>query len=424
MGMSRFRNNMGPGIILNGGSAGEANWVTARFNHLDILTIGEDHVFIIHRQLLLQDIHDYLTRSPNGLQRVFVNIDHHLAQPEIMPANRYKALEDYIRHTLLPHIQHRIESWDLAEESYESLAVPHRLSIVTLTGWLLSYPINYVLPGTGRRYSSGTCSGTCSALAYDSFLPTFHAEESTQECDDEEDDEQDDGRNALANQTLVITSVQLGPNQKIADLREHCFLSFSYPAELAERVASSIAAASSSATSSSSSSASSTFSPSAPSSPLVSPLSPMPLSRATSSSIQQCDEQGHEFISTPSTTPTPPTQRVDADQQQRTRTDGTKGMPPPTPLPSNASSPVSKSGAQGQDRGLSQSSEGVASELSPRLPSSESFDVNRPLPFSNPDICAAGRSFLTVLHARFQQQKIWTTWQVGQESVTLPVVAM
>ncbi|KAF9381987.1 hypothetical protein CPB97_007396, partial [Podila verticillata] len=343
---------------------------TARFNHLDLLTIGEDHVFIIHRQLLLQDIHDYLSGSTKGLQRVFVNIDYHLSQPEIMPANRYKALEDYIRHVLLPNVQCRIQSWDLAEQSYEPLEVPHRLSIVTLTGWLLSYPISYVLPGHGRRYSSGTCSST-GALTYNSIT----LNECGQNCDDEEDEEQDDGRNALADRALVITSVRLGPNEQISELREHCFLSFSYPADLEQ-------CGSSGTMSSSSSSASS---------PQVSPLQ-FPRTN---------DDQCEEFLLTP-TTPTPEDQQLDRRML---------GLGMPTP-PSNTASP-SKQHHRWQP-----------SELSPRLPSSEYFDMNRPLPFSNPDICAAGRSFLTVLHARFQKQQIWKTWQVGQQSVTLPVVAM
>ncbi|KAG0031124.1 hypothetical protein BGZ81_001727 [Podila clonocystis] len=348
---------------------------TARFTHLDLLVIGENHVFIIHRQLLLQDIHDYLSGSTKGLQRVFVNIDYHLPQPEIMPANRYKALEDYIRHVLLPNIQYRIQTWDLAEQSYEPLEVPHRLSIVTLSGWLLSYPINYVLPGHGRRYSSGTCSSS-SALTYNSI----NLDECNQNCDDEEDEEQDNGRNALADQALVITSVRLGPNEQISELREHCFLSFSYPAELAERCGSceSVASVSSST-----------------SSPLASPLQ--------LGSRRNSDDQGEEFLLTP-TTPTPE-QNQDMDRRM-----GRMGIPTP---PSNISSPSK-----------SQQRSSQSSDLSPRLPSSEHFDVNRPLPFSNPDICAAGRSFLTVLHARFQQQQIWKTWQVGQQSVTLPVVAM
>ncbi|KAF9136634.1 hypothetical protein BG015_003065 [Linnemannia schmuckeri] len=303
---------------------------SARYNHLDLLVIGDDHVFIIHRQLLLQDIHDYLSGSSQGLQRVFVNVDYHLAQPEIMPANRYKALEDYIRNILLVDVQHRIQNWDQAEYCYQPLTVPDRLSLVTLTGWLLSYPINYVLPGHGRRYSSGSTDSN-------STSPTQYNE-------DEEDDEQDNGRNALANQVLVVTRVHLEPNVEIEGLQEHCLLSFSYPSELAERCMDH-----------------NTPPPSSPLSPAV--------------------ERGEYDFTT----------SASVDEKKPTRS---------TPF------------------------ENGNIELSPRLPSSESFDQDRPLPFSNPDICAAGRSFLTQLHSRFLKQTIWKGWQVGQQNVVLPVVAM
>ncbi|KAF8941061.1 hypothetical protein BGZ58_002875 [Dissophora ornata] len=284
------------------------------------MSIGEDHVFIIHRKLLLEDIHDYLSGSTKGLCRVFVNVDYHLPQPEIMPANRYKALEDYVHDVLLPEIQYRIKSWDQAEQSYRPLAVPDRLSLVTLSGWLLSYPINYVLPGHGRRYSSGSAS-------------------SEAQCnEDEEDEEQDNGRNALANQELVVTRVHLQPSENVDGLRDHCLLSFSYPAELAERY----------------------MDRSSPTPP--SPLSP------------EVERDEYRFDTAAS-----------------------------------AGTEASGNGDSG---------------LSPRLPCSESFDQNRPLPFNNADICAAGRAFLTQLHSRFQKQSIWKAWEVGQQSVVLPVVAM
>ncbi|KAF9544471.1 hypothetical protein EC957_012073 [Mortierella hygrophila] len=303
---------------------------SARYNHLDLLVIGDDHVFIIHRQLLLQDIRDYLSGTSEGIQRVFVNVDYHLAQPEIMPDNRYKALEDYIRNILLVDVQHRIQNWDQAEYSYQPLTVPDRLSLVTLTGWLLSYPINYVLPGQGRRYSSGSTDSS-------STSPRHYNE-------DEEDDEQDNGRNALANQVLVVTRVHLEPNVEVEGLREHCLLSFSYPSELAERFMDR-----------------NTPPPSSPISPVV-------------------ERSEYDFTT------------GGGDDEKKT----------------DRSIPF-KNGN---------------SELSPRLPSSESFDQNRPLPFSNPDICAAGRSFLTHLHSRFLKQTIWKGWQVGQQNVVLPVVAM
>ncbi|KAF9567271.1 hypothetical protein EC968_003448 [Mortierella alpina] len=293
---------------------------SSRFNHLDLISIGEDHIFITNRQLLLQDIQDYLSNSSKGLQRVFVNVDYHLAQPEIMPGNRYKALEDYIRDILLPDVQYRIESWDQAERTYQALPVPERLSLVTLTGWLLSYPITYVLPGHSRQSSYASTTEIDDAII----------------CEEgEEDEEQDNGRNALANQALVVTRVQLEPNERIEGLREHCLLSFSYPSELAER----------------------------------------------------CMDRS---------TPTPPSPLSPVVERDEYRFESTTG----------------------------DSADTVRNDLSPRLPNSESFDQNRPLPFSNPDICAAGRSFLTELHNRFQKQSIWSTWQVGQQTVVLPVVAM
>ncbi|KAF9925870.1 hypothetical protein FBU30_004426 [Linnemannia zychae] len=319
---------------------------SARFSHLDLLAIGEDHIFIIHRQLLLEDIHDYLTRSPQGVQRVFVNVDYHLAQPEIMPGNRYKALDDYIRSTLLPEVQRRIQNWDHAEVCYKPLTVPDRLSLVTLTGWLLSYPINYVLPGHRRRYSSGSGASFGSTGQYN---------------EDEEDEDQDDGRNALANQVLIVTRVHLEPNMEIEGLKEHCLLSFSYPSELAERC----------------------VDHSSPSPP--SPLSPVA-------------ERGEFDFPTVTTATTSSSTSSSAVNDQ-----------------SNSSKPATSNPSTFQNGN---------SELSPRLPSSESFDQDRPLPFSNPDICAAGRSFLTQLHSRFLKQTIWKGWQVGQQSVVLPVVAM
>lgn len=246
-----------------------------------------------------------------------------------MPANRYKALEDYIRNILLIDVQHRIQNWDQAEYCYQPLTVPDRLSLVTLTGWLLSYPINYVLPGHGRRYSSGSTDSS-------STSPNHYNE-------DEEDDEQDNGRNSLANQVLVVTRVHLEPNVEIAGLQEHCLLSFSYPSELAQKNMDC-----------------NTLSPTSPLSPAV--------------------ERGEYDFTTSNDDHT-------ARQQS-------------TPF------------------------ENGNSELSPRLPSSKSFDHDRPLPFSNADICAAGRSFLTQLHNRFLKQTIWKGWQVGQQNVVLPVVAM
>ncbi|KAK3830289.1 MAG: hypothetical protein J3R72DRAFT_478895 [Linnemannia gamsii] len=158
---------------------------TTRFHHLDLLSIGDnDHIFIIHRALLLQDIHDYLSGSEQGLRRVFVNVDYLLSQPEILPGKRYEPLDKYLQEHVLPDLQMRIQCWDQAELCYLPLPAPdqHRgdstmigvdetttattattgtetavatdddtgLSMVTLSGWLLGYPVNYVLPTIAR----------------------------------------------------------------------------------------------------------------------------------------------------------------------------------------------------------------------------------------------------------------------------------
>ncbi|KAG0051020.1 hypothetical protein BGZ83_004209 [Gryganskiella cystojenkinii] len=383
---------------------------SARFNHLDLLCIGDDHVFIINRRLLLEDIHDYLSGSSTGLQRVFVNVDYHLSQPEIMPMNRYKALEDYIRDVLLPEVENRIQSWEQAEQHHKKLAVPSRLSLVTLTGWLLSYPINYVLPGHGRRYSSGTCgnrksesSGSVTSngslyfsnpsvaddiktthfLSHGDFQPRSQSpilqeEPFSIDPDEEEDEDQDNGRNVLANQALVVTRVQLEPSDGVDGLQEHCMLSFSYPSELAERLADKAT-------------------PSPPS-----PLTP------TVAAVSMTDENGENSPSVSSfRLPSALSSTISLHSNASTASTTSLSSIPPKTTKTEDDLPSLD-----------------PMQLSPQLPDSESFDKNRPLPFSNPDISAAGRSFLAQLHARFQKQSLWKTWQVGQTTVTLPVVAM
>ncbi|KAF9406279.1 hypothetical protein BGZ94_003173, partial [Podila epigama] len=311
---------------------------SARFNHLDMISIGEDHVFIIHRELLIQDIRDYLTGSSQGLHRVFVNVDYRLDQPEIMPNNRHRALESYIQDTLLPEVQHRIDSWNNAEVSTRQLPLPNKkeLSLVTLTGWMLSYPINYVPPCKAtrqyqrrqrnsqqqRQHSKKTEESTALSSSDDDQDETGYDSDTEDDSDQDSDEDDDNGRNCLANQVLVVTRVYLDPNTNIIGLNRHCLLSFSYPAELAARWVSPLGA--------------------------PSPESPLLLTRPQ-------DDQRVSFL------------RI-------------------------------------------------------KFPLKEL--ENKPLPFSDPDIGAAGRSFLSQFHTRFQKQRIWASWEVGQESVTLPVVAM
>jgi len=311
--------------------------------------------------------------------------------------NRYKALEDYIRDVLLPEVEARILSWELAEQFHNKLAVPSRLSLVTLSGWLLSYPINYVLPGHGRRYSSGTCGSTgCSPkdernmskfppLPSELWLQSQEQPLSV-DPDEEEDEDQDNGRNVLANQALVVTRVQLEPNERVDGLQEHCLLSFSYPAELAERLQDKTSPA--------------------PSSPLTPTVNALNISN---------DENGAGSSSVS-------TFRLPSALSSTTSLHSNMSSASLSSLASETTTSNSMPRTKMEEETMAVVAEDQ--KLSPRLPSSESFDRNRPLPFSNPDISAAGRSFLTMLHARFQKQSLWKTWQVGQQTVTLPVVAM
>ncbi|KAI7821190.1 hypothetical protein BC939DRAFT_478425 [Gamsiella multidivaricata] len=203
-----------------------ANAVGLRFSQLDLLSIGQDYVFIIHRDLLLRDIHDYLTGSHMGLQRVFVNIDYHLPQPEIMPNNRYRPLEDYVREVLLPEIETRVSCWAQAEEKFRVLAVPENMSLVTLTGWMLSYPINYIVPKRTFRKSNPQELYHKQGSMKDDYTTAY---------EEDEDEDEDSGRNCLANQALVVTGVQLEPSEEVEGLGDHLMMSFTYPAKLAER---------------------------------------------------------------------------------------------------------------------------------------------------------------------------------------------
>ncbi|KAG0341878.1 hypothetical protein BG004_005868 [Podila humilis] len=397
---------------------------SARFNHVDILSIGEDHVFVIHRNLLLQDINDYLSGSRAGLQRVFINVDYRLAKPELMPNNRYKAMEDYIRQVLLPEIQHRIEFWDDAELVSNQLPVPDKkeLSLVTLTGWMLSYPVNYVLPcNATRRYQrwlayqeqqKQSSSQDNINYSYDDYDNGYDSdsEDSNNNNDNkdkdngddgDDDDDQDSGRNCLANQVLVVTRVHLDPNPNIDGLRNHCLLSFSYPAELAERWADP--------------SAQSPESPLSPAMPqrekdmhdrgLV-PEDQISLGGIDSDRGEEEDEKEEKDDGAK--------EKQDKEGQDEQQQQGEEAEPEYEPMP----------GAYEPMKYCSHRITTTAPIPRKKLPRSSTFRGDKPLQFSNPDICAAGRTFLHQIHTRFQKQKLWQSWEVGQESVTLPVVAI
>jgi len=443
---------------------------SSRFNQLDLLSIGQDHVFVIHRELLLQDIYDFLSYSPKGLQRVFVNVDYRLPQPEIIPGNRYKPLEDYLREVLLPEIKHRIATWDQAECVSRPLKISATLSMVTLVGWLSSYPVNYVHPTrelSEKRKPEGGDSVDV----------------------DDEDDDQDCGRNCLANQLLVLTSVQLEPSETIHGLKDHLMMSFSYPAELAEQFMDR--------------SLLSPESPCSPSEPSETywPRAGAPKNvRAGDGSESQVDaddnddDDPQEFVdasdaeftepegdaeedpptletskqesplkisvTSATTTAAVPTTKLATSPTTASTTTTTdticlpdchpdcmpgslaeattaattssqslqtqfnpQSQPPPQPQP-NSSRPRWLQGRPRSHTYAHPEKPVVSRPRSRRLPSSASYDQNKPLPFNNPDILAAGRSFLHQLHTRFQKQTVWKAWEVGQEKVTLPVVAM
>ncbi|CAO3572874.1 unnamed protein product [Mortierella alpina] len=457
---------------------------SSRFNQLDLLSIGQDHVFVIHRELLLQDIYDFLSYSPKGLQRVFVNVDYRLPQPEIIPGNRYKPLEDYLREVLLPEIKHRIATWDQAECVSRPLEISATLSMVTLVGWLSSYPVNYVHPTRERSEKRKLEGGDNDDV-------------------DDEDDDQDCGRNCLANQLLVLTSVQLEPSETIHGLKDHLMMSFSYPAELAERFMDR-----------------SLLSPESPCSPCEPSETCWPGAGASKnvrrgdgseSQIDADDDDGDEdddaqefvdasdaeftepegdaeedpstletsrqdsamssgsrnpssplkiSVTSAATTATASTTKLATSPTATSTTTTTdticlpdchpdcmpgslaeattatttssqslqtqfnpQSQTPPQPQP-NSSRPRPLQGRPRSHTYAHPEKPVVSRPRSRRLPSSASYDQNKPLPFNNPDILAAGRSFLHQLHTRFQKQTVWKAWEVGQEKVTLPVVAM
>ncbi|KAF9300680.1 hypothetical protein BGZ74_007626 [Mortierella antarctica] len=367
------------------------------FHHANLLSIGDDHVFIIHRQLLLLDIQDYLSGSGLGLQRVFINVDYRLAKPEVMPNNRYRALEDYIRQVLLPEVRHRIESWNEAEVTSKQLPLPNKkeLSLVTLTGWMLSYPVNYVLPCNATRryqrwlaYQQQQQQSTTDADGHDNGYDSDTEEQDEDNTrEDDEDDDEDSGRNCLANQVLVVTRIHLEPNSEVEGLHSHCLLSFSYPAELAERW----------------------VDPSAlgPESPL-SPAKPQRERDVEAQGLVPEDQISLGGIDKYDSDHEPSHQEEQGEQDQ-----DQEAQPEYEPMP----------GAYEPCLGTNKIRT-TAPIPARRLPRSSTFRSDKQLPFSNPDICAAGRTFLGQFHTRFQKQTIWQSWEVGQESVTLPVVAM
>ncbi|KAG0285705.1 hypothetical protein BGZ96_010101 [Linnemannia gamsii] len=545
-----------------------------RFNHLDLLCIGSDHVFIIHRELLLQDIHDYLSESENGLRRVFINVDYLLSQPEIIPGRRYEPLDKYLRKYLLPDIQSRVQSWNQAELCYLPLPAPDRvddddddevdttmtfpdiatttaglprysetatedpsaggLSMATLSGWLLGFPVNYVLPTTAhmmarkalkKRERDQTRQQKLAAAKSlhqqqhhggDQVLPTVKVNHDSTDCstciddgnmsddggrfdkygqggqsshpdqDDEVDDEdmeEDSSHNSLANRKLILTHINLSANEDIQNLTDHCLISFSYPASIIDGT-----------TGAEMSSSGGGQLPTAPASPVWFPggtdertnpfettlllnspprssrtampsaLPPTPPTSLGSIVPSSCPivtaTKSSPTIAGPSAgvvpsaifAPSSPSHKASPPHMQSrsrhpldtTPDSSNSGDDPSSPSNSRHHRHKSSTTADARDhsrsrsRGRSQNrhrrsssnmgpyhfqcSQEPNSRRSQEKKSEE--EDHEPLPQGHPEICAAGRSMLLVLHSRFQRQAIWSTWQIGQQTVTLPVVAL
>ncbi|KAI1303532.1 hypothetical protein EDD11_005333 [Mortierella claussenii] len=384
-----------------------------QFQHLDVLSVGLDHIFIIHRELLLQDIRKYLYGSYRGLQRVFVNVDYRLEKPEVMPENRCPELEKYIYEALEPEIHFRIATWDQAEHCHQPLPIPDHVSLVTLTGWILGYPVIYVVPHHNRDQNQHR--NHHGILGEDAL-----GKDAENDNDDDGDDDDNHGRNCLSNQSLVVTRVQLEPTEQCEGLQDFCLLSFSYPMDLAEQWMK-------------------LAEETKPESPCT--------ARSRDNEKEESDDDD-EFVDasnaeftqsdrdTPATLFSTATTRASASLWKNTIRRSSSSL-------SSSSSdlaPDSMSSAKLKhvDDSTTYSPTAAAASTSPDLVAApvlqgnsrsdreerKVYDGQRRLPFSDPDICAAGRAFLHQLHSRFQKQNVWKAWEVGQQTVNLPVVAM
>ncbi|KAG0309310.1 hypothetical protein BGZ98_003678 [Dissophora globulifera] len=419
---------------------------SGRFNCLDLLSIGIDHIFIIHRELLYQDLKDYLANSPDAPHRVFVNVHHRLKAPEIVPKNRCEALEYYLRTILLPEMEHRIGHWTDAEYCNLPLPLPKTTTLVTVSGWLLNYPVIYVVPRKCHLEAARR-------LQPQSFPEEGEAGDESRSCFgyDDDIDDGDCGRNCLANQMLTVTKVQLEPNEEVEGLMDHVLLSFSYPSALAEMLMDRSS----------------------------SPTSPLGEDRengvdyiGSRDGEDDDDDENDEFVDA-----------MDIDDTEMTEQNiqqnggyEQKPIEPPDCMPRSVPErpygasfgssrsvisdmseyydsysepqPQANDGGPrrpsdvGTDRAWTRAAgDSVSMLISPSLaeqaqmhdrtfkdhPTSKCFtDVPKIAPpiVRNPDICAAGRSFLHQLHLRFQKQRMWKAWEVGQQTVTLPVVAI
>jgi hypothetical protein len=330
--------------------------------------------------------------------------------------------------------------------------------MITLTGWLLGYPVVYVFPLKSASRKRSTQLRLDAAGREDWFQEQKQWDVPGEYLDDEtepEDNDDDSSLNCLANQILVVTKVHLEPSSKVEGLSNHCLTSFSYPFELAERWIDRTKVS--------------------PQSPCITPLMPhSPTNDHRDKRDEGVEEEssynhGSDDIADASDLeypPSPETLLLNVKPAPMTSEvvhtlDGNMDSIVSASLPPNPSHPYSQSQPQGfSGRRLhetsfisspSPSSRSTPSSMSsPQLltpsrapllkrrmrkgekrlypvgylQSPSDIDKGQMTPFNNPDIHAAGRSFLHQLHIRFQNQTIWKTWQVGQQPITLSVVHM
>lgn len=410
--------------------------------------------------------------------------------------------------------------------------------MVTLSGWLLGFPVNYVLPTTaqmmarklaGKRERNQARQQKLAAAKSlhqqqqhhgdDQVLPTATASHDSTNCStcindgnmsdheggfdkygqggqsshpdqddeaDEDDEEEDSSHNSLANRKLILTHISLSANEEVNNLTDYCLLSFSYPASILD-------GRSPATTGAEVSSPDTEQLPTAPASPIWFPGGMDQEMNPFETNIFPNNSQHSSRTTMPSALPpTPPTTLnsivpsscpiVPARKSSPTTAGPSAGVVPAaifapsvplhkassppaqsrnrhpldtTPDSSSGDDPSSSSNSRNHrhnssttadardrsrshSRGRRQTSHRRSSScmgdnhfhcseepISRRSQEKERVEEDHePLPQGHPEICAAGRSMLEVLHSRFQRQHIWSTWKVGQQTVTLPFVAL
>ncbi|KAF9434115.1 hypothetical protein BGZ76_008530 [Entomortierella beljakovae] len=397
------------------------------FHNLDILRIGEEHTYIIHREQLLNDIHVYLSNASTGFRRLLVNVDYRLEKPEIIPGNQYPLLKEYIQDVLKPEIESRVINWQRTDYYRKSLPMPENLNMVTVSGWIVGNPVLYIIPHSDQQQSKRRPS--CSAGA-----GADNIKEEDEEC-------HECGRNCLANQDLIITRIHLAPKRKFKGLSDHCLMSFSYPAGLSE------------------------FCKNAQN---LTTESPCVLSEnystyreagnsgsesdSNSDYDSDSDNDNDEFVDaveyvqaatssesevtvSPAATATatePPTYSTLVDKLLEAEVDpnpmpassmaDTNSMPASTMIDPHINGPQPQSNSGLQTKTLHAHENPIDSE--PELRDLGRFKSKSLLIPCNEDIYTVGRSYLKEIHHRFQTQSTWRVWEVDQETVRFPVVGL